>query len=134
MPLKLANLSGQLAQTDFPFAGESVHIEYHPNFLTPAVEKKFRAEQRRVERQIREARELAKTNPDAEVPEIEPTVLFNTIKGLIESWDVLDDDNRPLPITDETLGQLPYVFLKAVMEHCMEASSPAGAGGKGPSS
>jgi hypothetical protein len=134
MPLKLANLSGQLAETDFPFAGESVHIVYRPNFLTPAVEKKFRSEQRAIERTIKAARAKQKDDPSTELPEVEPTVLFDSIIGVIESWDVLDDDNQPLPIIYDSLNQLPYTFLTQVMEHCMSVSSPAGDGGKGPRS
>jgi hypothetical protein len=107
---------------------------YRPNFLTPAVEKQFRAEQRKVERMIKAARAKQQTDPDSELPEVEPTVLFDSIKGVVESWDVLDDDNQPLPITHETMQQLPYTFLTQVMEHCMNVSSPAGDGGKGPRS
>jgi hypothetical protein len=128
MPVKVSNLPSITAETDMPVGGESLHLVYRPNYLTPAVEKQFKAQLRAFEAAKKKAAETG------EELGLEPTVLFDQVKGLIESWDLLGDGDDPLPLTDESFQELPYTFLAAVVQHVMEASSPVGRGGKGPRS
>ena len=39
----------------------------------------------------------------------EPEKLLESIVKYVDSWDLLDDDDTPIPITTETLGEVPVV-------------------------
>lgn len=37
------------------------------------------------------------------------------LSRVLESWDILDDDGTPVPVTDETVADIPIPILNAVM-------------------
>jgi len=41
---------------------------------------------------------------------------LETIKMLIKSWDFVDENNNPLPVTEDSLGRLPSIDFGALME------------------
>lgn len=102
MSIKLAALSGVTAHTQFPFQGETVNIEYRPNYMTPEREAVLSAAE-------------ASGGADG---------FIDLVVGMLVSWDVLDDSGTPLPVTTEVVRTLPFSFLTAALTAAGEASAP----------
>ena len=105
MSIKMAALSGVTAQTEFTFQGETVNIEYRPNYMTPE----------------REALLAATTDGSS-------TAFVDMVVGMLVTWDVLDDKGTPLPVTADVVKTLPYSFLAEALKAAGEASAPGEAG------
>ena len=105
MPLTLAHLKKNTRTLTLTYAGEEVNVTYRPGAMTPALS-------------------LEMADPATNLPVV--TVLEQTLV----SWDVLDDDLTPLPVTHDTLIELPSDFLSVVFSALMEDFSvgkPSGA-------
>jgi len=105
MPLTLAHLKRNTRTLVLEYAGEQVNVTYKPGAMTPALS-------------------LEMADPATNLPVV--TVLEQTLV----SWDVVDDDMLPLPVTHDTLIMLPSDFLGAVFGALMEDVSvgkPSGA-------
>lgn len=103
MTIKMAALAGRTASTEVHFQGETCAVEFRPNWMTP-------------ERQATlTAAEQAGQVSDS---------FLDLVTGMIVSWDVLDENGGPLPVTKELAATLPYSFLSAVLVAAGEASKP----------
>lgn len=49
----------------------------------------------------------------ATVPD-EPKDLAKWVAKYVEAWDLLDDDEQPIPFTEQALGHVPIDILRAV--------------------
>ena len=103
MSIKMAALSGVTAHTQFTFQGETVNIEYHPNYMTPERES------------LLSAAAADGANSDGFV---------DMVVGMLASWDVLDDNGATLPVTHDVVKTLPFSFLAAALKAAGEASAP----------
>jgi len=73
--------------------GEDVHITFRPSAYTPIVED-----------QVQRFFESARPGNG----------LARMLSSVLIDWDVLDDNNKPIEITEENLRQLPMEFLTSV--------------------
>jgi len=70
----------------------------------------------------------------AKVNEEFSLVVIDNLVRWVDSWDIVDDDDQPVPITEEGLSQVPYPVLKAIFHHVAqdnglgEAASSSDAG------
>ncbi len=42
--------------------------------------------------------------------------LINQLCSIVQSWDLVDDDGKPLPLTQDALESLPVWFLREVID------------------
>lgn len=50
--------------------------------------------------------------------------LHETILRLVANWDLLGDDDQPLPVTAEVVAPLPSVFLRVIKDAIFEDAQP----------
>lgn len=90
--------------------GDRVDVRYRPNAVTPDL--------------LEEVDAQSDDNLDS---------LRVLITAVVDWWDVQYDDGSTLPVTMETVGQVPMPFLRNVQTGIMEAQRPpedaASAGG-----
>ncbi len=80
-----------------PIAGGTLHVEYRPDALTPALLARLKAVS---------LGGTADENLDA---------LFDACVDVLAGWDLTDDADLPIPPTRETLAELPGSLLLAVL-------------------
>lgn len=124
MPIRLSEIISQQKWIEVDVAGEMVKIAYTPNKIT-----------------LRRATELGKLikelddNPDVDIG-AETARMFC---DLVNSWDILGEDERPYPIDIKSLQEFPAnimnIILKAVNddveEHEDSKKSPSETSGDG---
>jgi len=94
MPIRLADLRKETRSITFEFLGETVHVAYSPGAFTPELEAEANAAE----------------------PGHQLGALAKMFARILASWDVMDDDGQPLPITLDTLMVMPAKFLGAIMK------------------
>lgn len=110
MPISLSDLFLGSKRVVFKWGEDSVTIEYKHNLLTPP---------RRLF--------LATSGHSSEMPVTEDSPWWAEIRDrrdkyleclvdVLVSWDVLGDDGEPVPISYETLDDLPAAFVAAIAE------------------
>jgi hypothetical protein len=94
MSIRVTDLEKNERETSFTVEEEVVHISYRPSAYTPVVEDRMQ--------------QLLETNRPG-------NGLAKTLSTMLIKWDVLGEDNQPVPITVENLSALPVRFLSQVM-------------------
>lgn len=104
MPISLNHLKNDVRSCTVNYGGESAQVTYRPSVLTPASNA-----------QRKQASEEGDTN-----------VGVAMLCEMLISWEVMDDADppKPVPITPETLSQLPDPLLTAVLNACREDMYP----------
>lgn len=120
MPLSVAQLNSIREEFDFPYAGESIHITYNPQGLTPELERRIQ---------------------DAMKSEYRAEALVFMLKVLLIDWDLVETapvdpanpdaepTEVPFGIEDEKMMSLPVKFLADVTQGIAEEIRKAGEGG-----
>jgi hypothetical protein len=103
--MKLSTVKSERKPLTIPFEemGDELHIVYVPGALTPEVED-----------QVMEALEQPGQG----------AFLTGFITKLIESWDLLDDDEQPIPLTPGGLRSIPINFLGVLLTKIREDMNP----------
>lgn len=96
MPLKRAAYKAATKTVSIPFGEDSLSVCYYPSKFTPNVTK----------------------DKDRD----ETTVAF--LLRLVASWDYLDEKDKPLPVTEETLSDMGYDLLNAISRAIVGDVSP----------
>lgn len=99
------NLSSFLSDTvklAVPFGPETLNLVYRPGVYTPEFESK--------------TREAAKSD-DADF-------LSETLSGLLNSWDLLDDAGAPVPTDKTSLRAVPIKILSTCVNAVVEDMFP----------
>lgn len=52
--------------------------------------------------------------------------LTEQVMAVVEAWDVLGDDGKPLPVTEEVLRDIPLGFIRAILEATVASISDQG--------
>lgn len=103
MSVRVANLSANTKSVTIDIDGETLNITYRPSGMTPETEDRLHA-------MAAERRGGAS--------------LITLLVDVLASWDLLGNDERPYPITTESLAKLPTLFLSKVAEGIMQDIAP----------
>jgi len=103
--VKLSEAKSDLKPLDVTFdSGAVLHIEYRSPEYTP----------------FEMAKIVDKTNPD-------PTRIIGMIQKVVESWDLTDDNEVPIPLTVDGIGENVGIgILRKVMEAIGADQMPSG--------
>lgn len=102
MPISLNHLENDVRSATVYYAGESARITYRPSESTPN----------------KNAARVEAFESDGNKAGVA------LLCALLISWDVLDNEGVPLPITPEVLSDLPDPFLTAILNACQEDMYP----------
>lgn len=92
MPISLSRMQSNTQTISIPYFEDTVSITYKPSEMTPVVEA-----------QIREASNAG-----------DEKVMLEVLSRLVVSWDVLDEKEKPIPVTAKTMATMPSAFLTAI--------------------
>lgn len=94
MPIRLSDLSRDERTVVLDWDGEQAELVYKPSGYTPAVEQELNADM------------------TANLPNV---AIAKMLSGLLKSWDVLDENEKPISTDFETLRKFPTEFLQAAL-------------------
>lgn len=80
----------------------------------------FDANKQTLRNELKAKREIEAGNTEA---------IVDQLAGLLVSWDVVDDDGKPVPLTKDVLLDLPSKVIVAISEGIGEASTISSAEG-----
>ena len=103
MPIKIGDLSKEVREISFVFADETVNLSYKVGKYTGEAELRL---------------------SEAQTDKQPVNGLVNLLDGMLVSWDVLEDDGKPMPVTVENLRRLPVNFLAEVANTITEDMRP----------
>jgi hypothetical protein len=103
MPASLAELMAGRRSVTVTLYGHDITAYYRPGYLTPKTSAKIQ-------------RLTADEGGDE--------ASMQTFIGLVESWDLLGEDKKPIPLTREALEGIPWLVLNAVSTKCYEDMQP----------
>jgi hypothetical protein len=103
MPLSFAQIQADVRTINVSYFEHNFSVTYRPSENTP---RKNSAAQ--------ELEEGGDTNK----------ATIDTLCRVMIAWDVLGDDGKPLPITAETLGDMPYAILTSIVQAIGADGSP----------
>lgn len=106
MPYRPTQARQETATTAIEYDGETVNVTYRKKLV-----------------------QTATFNVSAEEPRYLAPILREELERLIVSWDVLDEDDQPLPATQDVTRSFEFEFLLAVFEGVMEHALPGEHGG-----
>jgi hypothetical protein len=108
MPIKLHELAAKTRALEIPYAGDKVVFAYYPARFTPQVAFK--------------ASDMA----NAPIPVV---ALAELLAEVIAEWDILGENGKPLPVTQEWINQMPSDLLEAIIVAVGEDMRPKGLNG-----
>ena len=123
MPIQLADILKDTKTTTFDYEGNECTIVYRHKALTPIMRVLLGAgsEYIRSKRESQQPKSPTKkkgkqvdTGVNWQDLVADVHEYLGAIAGLLVSWDVLDDDGEPLPITVEWLEHLPMSFINSI--------------------
>jgi hypothetical protein len=95
MPVAVTKLQRDTRTLSVPWDADTLNLVYRPGSVTP---------------------DLVEAVAQPEVKQ--PVVTF--LLATVQSWDLLDDADKPLPVTEGLLSELPMLFLRAVQTAILE--------------
>lgn len=104
MAITLTALLDNMAELPLKVGDDDLLVKYRPGKMTQALRSKLQ----------RGPVAFLEEGDDKSV-EAAWQAYYNAIAGLLVSWDVLDDDGKPLPINAETLADLPMGFIESLI-------------------
>ena len=105
MPIRFKDLKDKVRKVVVEWDDDTLAVEYRPGAST-------------VETAI--ALQEAIKDEDGS-----PTLaMVESFQEMVVSWDLLDEDDKPYPITTETLRKLPTYFLVEIMHAIAEDQNP----------
>ncbi len=114
MGIRISHLSKDRRSIVIPVGDEALNIVYRPGGLTPETEDRLH--------------ELTEEQRGG-------AALVAFLRDLIVSWDLLDDQGKPLPVDETTLRLLPTGFLSMMVQTIVDDMRPnlmsAGTSGAG---
>lgn len=102
MAVKLNEMKARTKTLVVDWDGEKVDVSYFPNAVTP---------------------ELLDRVDDA-VAANDRNVLGVLLVPVIEWWDILEDDNSRMPVSDDNIQRVPMSFLNKLQDSIQEAQRP----------
>lgn len=112
MPLSLKQIRAQVVTAPIEVMGETVHLGFAPGRYTADVDEKISAL-------------MDSFEPDAETLTLEQNAgVRELLLALLVEWDVLDEDDEPLPIDEEHLRLLPPPILITFIGALSAANQP----------
>lgn len=90
---RLADFARNSATVRVPFGDLTVTVRYSPDRLKPADEDAVREAQR---------------------DQYASGVLISFLCAVVEEWDLMDDDGRPIPLTPEALQHVPLTIMDRI--------------------
>ena len=109
MPLRMAHVVKNQRTLTVPFDEGELNVIYKPNTVTVRLERQWTGI------------EGAKEAIDAAV---------DVILTLVDSWDLLGEDDQPVPLTRDALEEVPGVILNRIVQSIMADQRPNPPSGK----
>jgi hypothetical protein len=110
MGVKLQQLFNSTQEVLFDYLGNEITVQYKASGLSP--EKLVKAE---------DIQRAASTTGESEKA---LRALVELVAGVIVSWDVLDEDGQPIPVTEEFLWDCPLDFVMGLIEAVRGTQEP----------
>jgi hypothetical protein len=95
MPVAVTKLQRDTRTLRIPWDADTLNLVYRPGSVTPDL-----------------------IDAVAQPEERQPVVKF--LLATVQTWDLLDDDDKPLPVTEQLLAELPLLFLRALQTAILE--------------
>lgn len=111
MPVTLKKLASNTATVQIPVGDDSLTVVYFPGRVTEQVYADLSL-----------VADLTNRDVAANAGAINDVLI-----KLVKSWDLLDDDEQPLPLTMERLAEVPLGFRVEVIDAIFEDMRPKGA-------
>jgi hypothetical protein len=112
MGMKLADLRSKTASVKVEFGDDTLTVNYRPNAITP------------------NAKLMIFRGMDGGATQAERENAFDDfatgMAEIIESWDLLGEDGKPLPVTKDLLLSLPDALLGAIWFGVVGGNRPNG--------
>lgn len=102
MPIRLADKLAETKTITVTWDDDTADVSYHPNVVTPALLE-----------QVDEAGR--EDNLD---------VMGVLLEPVLDWWDVLDEKGKRIPVTRETIRNMPMPFLLKVQDAIQEDQNP----------
>ena len=99
MTVTLQDLKEDARSVEVDVKGEKLTITYRPSSYTPVTEREFR---------------------DALQSSLPANAMTGLLAGIMEEWDLLDENGHALPIDRESMDCLPTWFIGVVANTIME--------------
>lgn len=95
MPIKLHEIQAETRSIDVEYLGHDLRIDYRPGMVTPEYESRLNAA-------------MQANRPSAGLAE--------ELARIVSGWDVLDEDDKPLPVNGENMAIMPMGLLRVIVE------------------
>lgn len=95
--MRLSQAVSPAEQITVPFVGAELHVKYRPMSYTPAELDKMQAEAAQTKGKVGDR-------------------LVDSMIRMIESWDLTDEDEVPIPIERDALREVPSNVYMAIMK------------------
>lgn len=103
MPVRLHHLQQDQRTFTMPVGDDALTITYRPGAITPAAEAAMM---------------------EAAADRGSGAALGGMLRAALVAWDLLDDDDQPIPLTEEGMSAIPTAFLAEVVRALMEDLRP----------
>ena len=103
MAIKLHQLREETASIDVVFDTHEITIEYRIAAFTAEIESRLH---------------------QADDEKKPANGLAEVLCQIVKAWDILDEDDTPLPVTLELMRQLPYALMQEMVKAIVEDLSP----------
>ena len=91
--MRLSDLVRNERALALEFAGDTLNFSYRPGLVTPAFSDALGTEKR---------------------------PLIWALSRVVVSWDLVDDAGQPLPLTEQSLTEIPTPFLRSVLHAILD--------------
>jgi len=95
MPIKMSKVNGGSEEVKIPFGEEELTVSYNKSRLTV---KRVKA--------LSGGALLAADVADGDAQEARLNLVLDFLAGIVDGWDVVDDEGAPVPATRETFEDL----------------------------
>lgn len=114
MPIQASKFSDQVNEMTVTYYDDTAVIGYHPDVMTPKLRREMTGQVRAAMVAVAnvESSDVAEVDTIQEAADVART---GVLLKLLASWDVLDDNGKPWPITEEGLSELSDHFLNFVL-------------------
>lgn len=120
MPIRLADIYKDSKTVTFEYEGSEVTVEYRHKKLTPVNRVALMAgseffQERKPATKPGKGKKPQETGLSWRDVMDGNERFYGLVAEIIVSWDVLDEEGQPLPVTVEWLGMLPQDFLSGMI-------------------
>ena len=134
MAIKLHQLTKERKTVTVEYEGETVDVEYRPGAITPQMQSvasrlQLISKKQKVRDEDKKRGIVTDLTDDDETENAtEMAALMSDfsdiIVALVASWDIVDEDNKKLPVNHKIVMAMPLTFLTTLFSATMEDMRP----------